>query len=247
MKVLLLGGTGEARQLAAVLVDRPGIEVVSSLAGRVSDARLPPGPVRIGGFGGVAGLVSWLRSEGIDAVVDATHPFAAAMSAHAAEAARAVGLPLLLVRRPGWSEVPGDRWHWVDTLDEAARLLPSLGARAFLSIGRQGLDAFAGVNLWMLARCVEPPDPRPTWCELLLDRGPYDLDRELDLLRSHRIDVLVTKDSGGQLTAAKLTAARQLSIPVVVVRRPAVPAATQVVESVADVLPWLDGLSEARG
>ncbi|QNE17932.1 cobalt-precorrin-6A reductase [Kribbella qitaiheensis] len=236
MKVLLLGGTAEARQVAAWSAGELGVEVVSSLAGRTVEARLPEGAVRQGGFGGVAGLVDWLKANEIDILVDATHPFAATMSEHAVEAARAAGVELLVLRRPGWREQSGDCWSWVDSAAEAAQALPGLGERAFLTIGRQGLGEFADAAVWMLARCVDPPEPVPTWCELLLDRGPYDVQAELDLLRDRRIDVLVTKDSGGSMTEAKLEAARTLKIPVVVIRRPALPAGVTVVETVDQVV-----------
>jgi precorrin-6A/cobalt-precorrin-6A reductase len=238
MKVLLLGGTGEARELAALLV-ACGCEVVSSLAGRTVDARLPVGEVRSGGFGGAAGLARWLRENPVGAVVDATHPFAATMTSHAVTAARQVGVPLLVLRRPGWTAESGDAWHWVDSAAEAAGLLPSLGSRAFLTIGRQGLQGFATTGLWTLARCVDTPEPRPSWCALILARGPYDVDGELRLMREYRIDVLVTKDSGGPATSAKLEAARRLRVPVVVIRRPPLPAGVDVVNSVTQAARWL--------
>ena len=239
MKVLLLGGTGEARSLAAALAVEPGVHVVSSLAGRIPDARLPVGEVRQGGFGGTDGLVDWLRDNEVDAVVDATHPFAATMTAHAVAAARAVDVPLLVLRRPGWTSGPEDAWHWVDSADAAARLLPTLGSHAFLTIGRQGLAAFAETGLWALARCVDPPEPVPTWCELILDRGPYDVDGELTLMRRHQIDVMVTKDSGGPQTSAKLIAARELGVPVVVISRPPLPSGVESVDSVDRVVEWV--------
>lgn len=238
MKLLLLGGTGEARSLAQVL-SGSGVDVVSSLAGRITDARLPVGEVRQGGFGGVDGLTDWLRENAVDAVVDATHPFAATMTEHAAAAARELDLPLLVLRRPGWTAGEGDLWHWVDSPDAAARLLPGVGSRAFLTIGRQGLHAFAGAGVWMLARCVDPPEPMPTWCELILDRGPYDVTGELSVLQKHEIDVLVTKDSGGPQTSAKLVVARQLGVPVIVIRRPPLPAGVQAVETTTEVLAWV--------
>ncbi|TWD75003.1 precorrin-6A/cobalt-precorrin-6A reductase [Kribbella amoyensis] len=241
MRVLLLGGTGEARELAQALTDEPGVEVVSSLAGRTSDARLPPGAVRQGGFGGVDGLVRWIQEHAVDAVVDATHPFAAVMTDHAAEAARTSGVPLLVLRRPGWTESRGDEWHWVSSAEAAAKVLPAVGSRAFLTIGQQGLSAFAGTGLWMVARCVDPPEPRPDWCTLILDRGPYDLDGELALFREHRFDVLVTKDSGGPQTVAKLVAARQLGVPVVVIRRPPLPAGVVAVPTVDQAVEWVRG------
>jgi precorrin-6A/cobalt-precorrin-6A reductase len=239
VKVLLLGGTAEARQVAAWSAGEPGMEVISSLAGRTADARVPEGEVRSGGFGGVDGLVGWLLEHQVDAVVDATHPFASTMTSHAAQAAREARVPLLVLRRAGWREQVGDRWLWVDSAEEAARALAAVGSRAFLTIGRQGLGKFADAGLWMIARCVDPPEPVPSWCELILDRGPYDLHAELDLLRHHQIDVLVTKDSGGPMTSAKLEAARELGIPVVVIRRPALPSGVAAVETVDQVVEWL--------
>jgi precorrin-6A/cobalt-precorrin-6A reductase len=237
MKVLLLGGTGEARELAGVLAGA-GVEVVSSLAGRTSDARVPVGEVRVGGFGGANGLAGWLREHPVDAVIDATHPFAAMITANAFSATREVGVPLLVLRRPGWAAEPGDDWHWVDTASAAAELLPGLGTRVFLTVGRQGLDAFARTGVWTLARCVDPPEPRPAWCTLILARGPFTVADEEVILRDHGIDVLVTKDSGGPATAAKLTAARGLAIPVILIRRPPLPAGPEVVETVEEAAQW---------
>ncbi|SDC13615.1 precorrin-6A/cobalt-precorrin-6A reductase [Actinokineospora iranica] len=232
----MLGGTGEARELAAALHERD-IQVISSLAGRVRDPRLPVGEVRIGGFGGPARLAEWLADEGIDAVVDATHPFAERISFSAADAARAAGVPSIMLRRPGWASRPG--WHWVSDLAEAAVRIESLGKRVFLTTGRQGLAAFAESPLWFLVRCVDPPDPpMPARTHLVLDRGPYSVDGELALMRAHRVDVLVTKDSGGPLTVAKLDAAERLGLPVVVVRRPDIPDIS-VVETASHVLGWL--------
>ncbi|MFL6124184.1 cobalt-precorrin-6A reductase [Actinophytocola sp.] len=237
--VVILGGTGEARELAARLVGRGGVRVVSTLAGRVREPRLPAGEVRVGGFGGPERLAEWLRAEGADAVIDATHPFAARISASAARAARLAGVPLLLLRRPGWVAGDGDDWRWVSTLEEAAESLPRLGERVFLTTGRQGLAAFASSPLWYLVRCVEAPDPPvPERMRLLLSRGPYSLDGELALMREHRVDVLVTKDSGGGRTEAKLSAARRLGLPVVVVRRPAVPD-VRCVATVEEAVSWL--------
>jgi precorrin-6A/cobalt-precorrin-6A reductase len=238
--VVVLGGTGEARELAARLVERAGLRVVSTLAGRVREPRLPAGEVRVGGFGGPERMAEWLRAEQADAVVDATHPFAERISASAASATQRAGVPLLLLRRPGWTAGDGDDWRWVASLGEAAASLPALGERVFLTTGRQGLAAFAGSDRWFLVRCVDPPEPPlPARMRLLLSRGPYDLAGELALLREHHIDVLVTKDSGGDQTVAKLAAARVLGIPVVVVRRPAPPDVT-VVATVDEALSWLD-------
>jgi len=236
--LLILGGTAEARELAGVLHGR-GVPVVSSLAGRVAAPRLPPGEVRIGGFGGPEGLERWLGEHDVFAVVDATHPFAARMSASAFEACARAGVPLLRLERPGWRERPGDRWHWVDDAAAAARAVGGLGRRALLALGRQEVGAFAGVDsTWFLIRSIGRPDPPlPPRHELLLDRGPFTVSGELGLLDEHRIDVVVTRDSGGDQTAAKLDAARQRGLPVVVVRRP--PAArTAAVTTVAETAAW---------
>jgi precorrin-6A/cobalt-precorrin-6A reductase len=238
--ILILGGTAEARELAAAL-DARDVAVTSSLAGRVARPRLPAGEVRIGGFGGPEKLAAWLREHSVAAVVDATHPFAERISASAARACPAAGVPLLRLERPGWSERPGDDWHWVDTLPEAAALIPRLGSRALLSTGRQGLAAFAELHdAWLLVRCVDPPEaPLPPHHELLLDRGPYTLDGELSLIDRHRLDLVVTKDSGGEHTVAKLDAARERGLPVVVVRRPPRSAGVPTVTCVADALAWV--------
>ena len=225
MKVLLLGGTAEARALARVLVD-DGHEVTSSLAGRVSDPALPVGEVRIGGFGGVEGLRA--AAAAYDAVVDATHPFAATISAHAARAC-----PVLVrLQRPGWS---GD-FTWVDSHESAAEAVAG-HARPFLTVGRQGLAPFLRLPD-AVARVVEPTEVPDAWT-LLRSRGPYTYDGELALLREHRVDVLVTKDSGGDHTRPKLDAAAALSIPVVVVRRPPPPAGVALVSDVDGAVRWL--------
>ncbi|MEV8094573.1 cobalt-precorrin-6A reductase [Kitasatospora sp. NPDC085879] len=246
MHVLILGGTTEARRLAAVLAEqRPGLRVTSSLAGRVAEPRMPAGEVRIGGFGGSAGLADWLRAEQADAVIDATHPFAEKISRSAATAAAEVHVPLLVLRRPSWVPVDGDDWHRVDSLPEAADALPGLGRRVFLTTGRQGMAAFAHLKeTFFLARSVEPPDrPLPPRLEVLLDRGPFTLDGEREVLRTYTIDVLVTKDSGGAATAPKLAAARELGLPVVIVRRPELPAGVTVAEDVPGAVGWLDALA----
>ncbi|MEU5287676.1 cobalt-precorrin-6A reductase [Streptomyces sp. NPDC020755] len=242
--VLLLGGTTEARRLAEHLVAHdPEVRVTTSLAGRVSAPRLPPGDVRVGGFGGPEGLAAWVREHGVDVLVDATHPFAATMSRNAAEAAAQTHVPLLALRRPGWVAQDGDRWHIAGSLAEAAELLPALGERVFLTTGRMGLAAFAGTGLdalWFLVRSVDAPEPPcPARMEVLLDRGPFDLRGELDLIRRHRIEVLVTKDSGGDATAPKLTAAREAGIPVVVVRRPPVPEGVPVARTPDEAAEWV--------
>jgi precorrin-6A/cobalt-precorrin-6A reductase len=222
MTVLILGGTAEARALADALAgEGPPRRVVSSLAGRVARPRLPAGEVRIGGFGGPDGLRAWLEEHEVRAVVDATHPFAERISASALEACERSGTPLLRLEREGWRQRAGDRWRWVADLDEASRTFEH-GTRVLLTTGRQGLAAFAHRDdAWFLVRCVdEPQPPLPANHELLLDRGPYTLAGELALIDAHGIEIVVTKDSGGVHTQAKLDAARERGLPVVIVRRP---------------------------
>ncbi|MGW5213203.1 cobalt-precorrin-6A reductase [Streptomyces sp. NPDC004051] len=239
--VLVLGGTTEARELAAELTVRPGVRVTTSLAGRVARPSAVAGGMRVGGFGGARGLADWLREQDVTALVDATHPFAERITANAARAATATGVPLIVLRRPGWQPGPDDRWHPVPSLDAAAELLPRLGRRAFLTTGRLGLAAFARLTrLHFTVRSVEPPEPpMPPHICVLLDRGPFTVADERALLREHRIDVLVTKDSGGTATSAKLTAARELGLPVVVVRRPPLPQGVSPVPDVPSALERL--------
>lgn len=238
--VLILAGTAEARELAAQLAMRPDLRVISSLAGRVPDPARPAGEVRIGGFGGVDGLNSWLAAQHVAAVIDATHPFAPVVSAHAAAACARSRTPLLRLHRPPWTAGPGDDWHEVGSLQAAAELLPSAGRRAFLTTGRQGLPVFAAVDrTWFLIRCVSPPaGPLPAARHIILARGPYDADAERTVMTRHRIDVLVTKNSGGELTAGKLAAARDIGIPVVMIRRPPL-ADVPGCSSPGDAVRWL--------
>jgi precorrin-6A/cobalt-precorrin-6A reductase len=245
LAVLVLGGTSEARELAAELAGRPGLRVISSLAGRVRAPVLPAGEVRVGGFGGVPGLAAWARAEGIGAVVDATHPFAETISAHAAAACSQCGLPLLRLARPAWEARDGDNWQRAGSLAAAAQLLPELGTRVFLTTGRQSLASFAPLDqLWFLIRCVDPPvPPLPARREVLLARGPYRREAERALMRRFGIDVLVTKNSGGALTAGKLDAARDLGIPVIMIDRPD-PGPAASVAAAADAARWV--LSQAR-
>ena len=245
MTLLLLGGTAEARALAARL--HPRVDVTSSLAGRVPDPALPVGPVRIGGFGGVDGLRNWLRDNGIDAVVDATHPYAATITANAAAACAALGLPHLVLARPAWDAGGVDL---VDSDRDAARHIAVQGhSRVFLTTGRSGTAAFAGSDAWFLIRAVTAPDPArlPARHELLLSRGPYDYDGELALLLEHRIDVLVTKNSGGAMTRPKLDAAAALGVPVVMIDRPALPAGVRTVATVDEAVAWAVNLGAERG
>jgi precorrin-6A/cobalt-precorrin-6A reductase len=204
--------------------------------------------VRVGGFGGPAALAAWLAAERVGAVVDATHPFAARITAHAADAARAAGVPLLVVRRPGWTAGPGDRWVRVPDLDAAAAALDGLGDRVLLTTGRLGLAAFAGRGEWFLVRVVEPPaGPLPPRSEVLTARGPFAVAAELALLRERAVDVVVTKDSGGDATSAKLVAARRLGLPVVVVDRPPLPPGVDVVASVEAAARWAAAAARPGG
>lgn len=240
MRVLLLGGTAEARGLAARLVD-DGVEVVSSLAGRVQRPRLPVGEVRLGGFGGVAGLRAEL--EAYDVVVDATHPFATTISASAAEACGDAGVSLLRLARPSWSGLDGaDGWQWVDTHEQAAVAARDAAAPVFLTSGRQSLRRFVPAlgSSTVLVRVVDPvTDELPVSWSVLLARGPYTVEGERSLMVGHGIGVLVTKDSGGDLTRAKLDAAATLDVPVVVVRRPAPPDGVEEVSDVSGAARWL--------
>lgn len=238
-EVLILGGTAEARALARRL-DDAGIAAVSSLAGRVQNPRLPVGQVRIGGFGGVAGLAAWMRDRGIRAVVDATHPFAAQISSNAVRACAGAGVPLLRLTRPEWEPGPADRWEQVPDITAAAAAVAERGGRVFLTTGRQDVGAFAGVHdAWFLIRVVDPPrGPLPPHHEILRSRGPYGLDDERALLAKARIDLLVTKNSGGELTRAKLTAAAETGIEVIMVQRPSETAQTQRTQSVQEAAAW---------
>ena len=245
MRVLLLGGTAEGRRLAARL--HPQTDVISSLAGRVPDPALPAGPVRIGGFGGVEGLRTWLRDNDITAVIDATHPFAATMTANAAAACAELALPHLLLSRPAWD--PGDA-ELVASDREAADVVAAKGySRVFLTTGRSGSAAFRDSGAWFLIRVVTAPQAEnlPRDHELLLSRGPYRYEDEHRLMRDHRIDVVVTKNSGGELTRPKLVAAQALGVDVVMIDRPPLPAGVTVVDSVDDAVGWLLSRGSAAG
>ena len=236
MRVLLLGGTAEARALAELL--HPTVDIISSLAGRVPDPALPVGPVRIGGFGGADGLRDWLVDNDITAVIDATHPFAATITANAAAACAGLDLPHLVLSRPPWDPA-GATVVASDT--EAAEVIANKGySRVFLTTGRSGVAAFSGSDAWFLIRVVTAPDvgALPRNHELLLSRGPYGYDDERELLRSRGIEALVTKNSGGAMTRAKLDAASSLGADVLMIQRPALPDGVAVVSSVQEAVAW---------
>jgi len=238
VRVLILGGTAEALRLAEACVQRPMLSVITSLAGRTRAPSTPPGGLRVGGFGGADGLARYLREHVIERLVDATHPFASQIGRNALDACRAAGVPRVRLLRPPWRQQPGDRWTEVDSLAEAVRRLPRHG-RVFLSVGSRDLDAFAGLEPWFLVRSIEPPAVALANAHWLSARGPFRQDGEVELLRAHAIDLVVTKASGGDATYPKLAAARQLGLPVIMVRRPPAPAGA-VVDSVDAVLAWLD-------
>ena len=241
MTILILGGTAEARELAAALV-AGGEDVISSLAGRVSRPARPAGRVRVGGFGGVDGLIGYLRAGKITAVIDATHPFAAQISANAAAATSFDGVPLLRLERPGWRDHPqADSWTWVrDTA--AARAAAIAARRPFLTTGRQSLEEFLSwADRRALVRVVDPPEfTVPSAWTVITSRGPYSFDDERRLMTDHAVDVLITKDSGGDLTKAKLAAAADLGVPVVIISRPAPVAGVPSVDQVSEAVHWAE-------
>lgn len=240
MRLLVLGGTAEARALAAEL--HPEMTVISSLAGRVPDPALPVGEVRIGGFGGVDGLRRWLREERIAAVVDATHPFAARITANAARACREECLPHVVLARPAWPT--GDAILVGSDVEAADIVTRNDFRRVFLTTGRSGSAAFAAVDAWFLIRAVTPPDDveLPPRHHLLLSRGPYRYADERRLLVDYDIDAMVTKNSGGDMTRDKVTAAHDLGVPVVMVDRPRLPDDVHVVTTVEDAAAWVRAL-----
>ncbi|MDP2015701.1 cobalt-precorrin-6A reductase [Hydrogenophaga sp.] len=238
-RVLLLGGTTEASDMAQALA-RAGVPAVFSYAGRTEAPLEQPLPTRVGGFGGVPGLCSYLVAERITHVIDATHPFAAQMSQHALQACGELGLPLLALERPPWQAQSGDRWQHVPDLAAALAALPSHPARVFLAIGRQHVQAFLDADLhWYLLRLVDPGFDVPTTRgAVVIDRGPFTLENDLALLRQHRISHVVAKNAGGVGAAAKLAAARELGYPVILVNRPALPH-RHTVGTVQQAMQWL--------
>jgi precorrin-6A/cobalt-precorrin-6A reductase len=237
MRILLLGGTSEARALAAQL--HPDVEVISSLAGRVPDPALPLGEVRIGGFGGVEGMRRWLLDADVHAVVDATHPYAATITANAATVCHELSLPHVVLARPAWPT--GDAIVVGSDTQAANIAVDNRYSRVFLTTGRSGIAAFTHIEAWFLIRAVTAPDPHdlPKRYHVVLSRGPYRYEDELELLREHRIDALVTKNSGGPMTRPKLDAAAALGVAVVMVDRPALPSGVNTASTVEDAVAWV--------
>lgn len=240
LRLLILGGTGEALALAARLAELPRLHAVSSLAGRTQSPIRPAGETRIGGFGGVEGLARYLEEQRIDLVIDATHPFAAGISASAAQACDALGVDRLMLVREPWEAVPGDRWIEVADIEAAAAAIPDSARRVFLTVGRQELAAFAPRDdTHFLVRQIDPPETPPfRACTLITGRGPFTAEAERELLIEHRIDALVGKNSGGTATYAKIAAARALGLPVIMVRRPPAPQGEQVA-TVEAAVEWV--------
>lgn len=243
MRVLLLGGTAEASAIARGLAGDARFAVTLSYAGRTRAPMVQPVATRSGGFGGVAGLVDYLRHEGVDALVDATHPFAARMKANAANAAAQAGVPRLAVLRPPWVAGPGDDWTLVPGMAQAAAALGLVPRCVLLTVGQQDLAAFGPPHRYVV-RSVDPPARPPAGAIVLTGRGPFDPASELALLRHHRVEVLVTKASGG--ADGKLWAARMLGLPVVMVARPPPPDGPIVPDADA-ALRWLHGQAACRG
>jgi len=246
LTLLILGGTAEASRLATLLAGDARFAATLSLAGRTTAPNLPRIATRVGGFGGAAGLADYLRRTSVDVLIDATHPFAEQISANAVAAARTSGVRLIRLTRAPWRPVPGDRWTSVRDLPAAAAALPTTRATIFLTVGRQSLGAFASrPEHCYIVRAIDPPDlPKAmAAAEVIYGRGPFQLDDEIALLKTHRVDIVVTKNSGGEAAYAKLAAARTLALPVILVEQPGGPdgVSAQSVEAVLGELVQLHG------
>ena len=241
-RILILGGTAEARQLAGGLAGSAGLDVTLSLAGRTAVPAAQPVPVRVGGFGGGDGLAKYLVSERIDALIDATHPYANIISANAVEAAQRSGVPLIALRRRPWIAIAGDRWIEVGDVGEAVRVIGQAPRRVFVALGRNELKPFGEApQHHYLIRSVDPVDqPLPLpHVGYVTGRGPFTEADDHALMTGHRIDVVIAKNSGGTATYGKIAAARALGIDVIMLRRPAAPTCAAV-ETIEDAIAWLD-------
>lgn len=255
LRVLILGGTGDAAELTAKINDITDIKAIASLAGRTREPVAPVGNIRVGGFGGVVGLVEYLQHQKIDVLIDATHPFANHISWNAAAAATEAGIPRLLVNRPPWEKQPGDIWIEVENNTEAAAVLENQALenqaesqlfkhqtkRVFLTIGRQEISAFSHLQeMWFLMRMIDPPNADVVIPPglMLFDRGPFNLEDEREILTKYNIDTIVSKNSGGNATYPKIIAAREMGIKVVMVKRPPIPEGEQVAD-VESAVKWL--------
>ncbi len=237
-RVLLLGGTTEASLLARSLATK-NVDAIFSYAGRTETPVAQPLPTRIGGFGGIAGLVAYLKANAISHVVDATHPFAAQMSRNAIVACAEAGVPLLAFERAPWQAAEGDTWICLDSIEAAVAALPEAAARVFLAIGKQNLAPFAAKpQHHYLLRLVDPAPPPLSDCAIVVDRGPFSVENDIALMTQHKITHIVAKNAGGTGARAKLDAARALQIPVILIDRPSLPE-RKVADEVAKVLQWL--------
>ena len=245
-KILILGGTGDAVKLASKLAAISEIEIISSLAGRTKKPAILVGQVRIGGFGGSEGLATYLRENSIDILIDATHPCAGQITRNGAIASQLVNIPHLMLVRPQWEKVSGDDWIEVETVEAAAQQIPVTARRVFITSGRQQLEPFALRSLtypetWYLIRSIDPPNIQLPNSKTLLERGPFGLAEERSLLHKYQIEAIVSKNSGGDATYAKIIAARELGIPIVMVQRPTMPRGEKVT-SIEEAIAWLQNL-----
>jgi precorrin-6A/cobalt-precorrin-6A reductase len=245
-KILILGGTTEARQLAQRLANRADLEVTVSLAGRTGSPIAHAVPIRVGGFGGARGLADYLCAERVDALIDATHPYASTMSGNAVTAAHIAAVPLLALRRPPWTAIAGDRWIEVADTGEAVNAIGQAPRRVFVALGRNELAPFAGAPQHRyLIRSVDPVDPPLPlpFATYITARGPFAQAAERVLMRAHEIEIVISKNSGGDAAYGKIAAARALGLTVIVLRRPALPAPapdTPAVETIDEAIAWLD-------
>jgi len=238
-KILILGGTGDAVKLAAKLATVPEIEIISSLAGRTRKPVALVGQVRIGGFGGATGLANYLQENSIDILIDATHPCAGQITCNGAIASQLANIPHLMLVRPEWGKVRGDNWIEVESVEAAAQAIPESVKRVFITSGRQQLEPFLKrSHIWYLIRSIDPPDIELPNSKVLLDRGPFNLEQERQLLQDYQIEAIVSKNSGGSATYAKIIAARELDVPVVMVQRPARPEGEKV-NDIEEAIAWL--------